>query len=185
MLLTGAALAPQEAPPLASVPAQPSGIQLTAAEIRLPQVFVGCWKSVTRHANEGVESIRTTGPYAWFLECVIPPGTTEFCYKQSADGSFQPTMFAMAVTDDWVARQQMTDQSYKLEVLATDGRHTARLRGHSHHVEFGKRFLDESWELNCSIKGDSMACVDEGQGTVNGKPWCFSKTHYVFTRVEE
>jgi hypothetical protein len=163
----------------------PSGDQSSLPPASLPPVFVGCWQSVTHEANEGVESIQTVGPYAWQARCVIPPGTTRFCYIRTKGGRFEPLLFDGDVTPQWTARQQMTDLNYRLEILSTDGQSTARLRGRSHHVEFGKRTLDQTWEMNCRIAADRMYCRDRSDGTLNGQPWCFSKTHYVFTRVPQ
>jgi hypothetical protein len=174
-----------EIPSVAAQPNRSSIPQASTNELTLPPAFVGCWRSVTNFANEGVESIRTTGPYAWWIACVVPPGTTTFCYKQASNGRFEPTLFSGDVSPEWTARQKITGLTYDLEVLSTDARRSARLRGRSHHVEFGNRTIDETWEMNCRIDHSRMTCREIEASDLNGKPWCFSKAVSLFNRIPE
>lgn len=161
-----------------------------SAEISLPTVFRGCWQSVTHRVNQDVDSIRTTGPFAW-VGCIDPPGNSEFCYKRVGNGPFEPTFSSSRINSRWAAQagKRITHETSRVEILSTDGTHEAHLRTHGHHDEVElwviRASIDYTGDLTCGIDGNHMHCQGQNHATLNGYPWCISTGRTNFTRVPE
>src|SRR5215831_17959991 len=116
-------------PPLPAPPAGQSEVELPPAmaprpEPVLPAVFRGCWRGVV----EGLDRMQRL-PGASYLGLWMRK-TYRLCYRRVGNGPFQATF-----TEAGVDGTRIINSSGRLNLVSTDGRSHAKMRGYLHFDE--------------------------------------------------
>ena len=153
----------------------------------LPVSFVGCWRGVVSRADttqnlNGCEA----GPFV--------PEMYTLCYRRKPGGKFELTFSGVQMDTEVAADFTVSDTRERVEVLASDGVASVKLRSFIHFDEKqtgaaapsdAQWSMDEQTDLNCQIKGSDMLVSAAYDQTSNGAG-CFKGTwHTTFRRSND
>jgi hypothetical protein len=149
----------------------------------LPEIFRGCWEGDVPFVDhiQRLPGAAPIGPWA--------TKSYRLCYRRVGDGPFELTF-----TDTGVRHRLISNPEGRLQVVSTDGRSFAALRGDLHFDEyynernfFGPRTfeVDEATNMDCQISRDSMLVRASVLGQREGAPWFTANWHARFVHVPE
>jgi hypothetical protein len=103
--------------------------------------------------------------------------TYRLCYRRLGNGPFQATF-----TEAGVEGKRIIKSSGRLNLLSTDGRSYAKMRGYLHFDEFSDSAapvwwgtstfaVDEVTDLQCTIEPDGIHATGVVYGERDGAPW--------------
>jgi len=172
------------APPAAQPEAElPWAAAAPQPEPVLPAVFRGCWRGVVEEVDQmqRLPSASHLGP--WMRK------TYRLCYRRLGNGPFQATF-----TEAGVEGRRIINSSGRLNLLSTDGRSYAKMRGYLHFDEFSDSAapvwwgtstfaVDEVTDLQCTIEPDGIHATGVVYGERDGEPWFRAWWHTTFLHL--
>ncbi len=173
--------APQaEEPPPPLPPAPPPAPVVRQPEPVLPAVFRGCWRGRVEEVDRMQRLPGAPRLGLWM------PKTYMLCYRRVGNGPFKLTF-----TEAGVEGSHIINTSGRLQLISTDGRSFAKMRGYLHFDEFRRPAVfgtstfavDEITDLQCTIEPDGMHASGLVYGERDGAPWFRAWWHTTFYHV--
>jgi hypothetical protein len=172
-----------------STPAQGSKPSLQPAEPArqvnpvLPKVFSGCWQGQVDQLD-WIKRIPGAHKVGFWT-----PKTYRLCYRRVGGGPFQLTFSEAGIRPS----ERIIHPIGTVVPISTDGRAYAKMHATLHFDERSvDRYsrsatfaVDESTNLDCRIKQNTMAVTADVYGTRNGAPWFRARWHADFAQVPD
>jgi len=174
-------------PPPTSSAAQPVAELPQAAtpqpEPALPAVFRGCWRAVVEEVDQMQRLPSASHLGVWMRK------TYRLCYRRVGNGPFRATF-----TEAGVEGRRIINSSGRLNLVSTDGRSYAKMRGYLHFDELSDSAapiwwgtstfaVDEVTDLQCTIEPDGIHATGVVYGERDGTPWFRAWWHTTFLHV--